>query len=183
MVIEQLQNQAGVGVILSPRDLSYAKAQEYVPQYRAEGASVLLDPQWHVPGFSNQQLGGYPSADLRSSVTDLVAITDSELEDLREKLISENSILRTDAIIAPAIVYAAGRNDIIQLNAKLHRVARRAASEIGIPCYGTAFLGNSITNSLQLIESTLSSITSLNCDGWYFGFEFAAERIPSSTDA
>jgi hypothetical protein len=182
MVIEQLQNQAGIGVILSPRDLSYSRAQEIVPQYKAEGASVVLDPQWHVPGFSNLQFEDYPSADLRASVSNLVAITDSELDDLRQKLISENSGLQTDALIAPAVVYAAGRNDIVQLNARLHNIARSAASEIGIPCYGTAFLGRSITNTLHLVESTLSAITSLNCDGWYFGFEFPAERIPSSTD-
>jgi hypothetical protein len=59
MVIEQLQNQAGVGVILSPRDLSYSKAQEYVPQYRDLGASVVLDPQWHIPDFTNPQLDDY----------------------------------------------------------------------------------------------------------------------------
>ena len=45
MVVEQLKNNAGVGVILSPRDLSFSKAQEYVPQYKAEGASVVCDPQ------------------------------------------------------------------------------------------------------------------------------------------
>lgn len=71
-VIELLQHQAGVGVIVSPRDLSYPKAQEYVPLYKAEGASVLLDPQWHVPGFSNTQLDDYPTGELRASVTDLV---------------------------------------------------------------------------------------------------------------
>lgn len=183
MVIEQLRNHAGVGVVLSPRDLSYVKAQEYVSQYKAEGASVILDPQWHVPAFTNQQLDDYPTAELRASVTDLVDISDSALDDLREKLISENSALQTDALVAPAIVYAAGRQDIVQLNARLHETGRNAAAELGIPCYGTAFLGESVTNSQQLVESTLSSITSLNCDGWYFGFEFAAERIPSTTDA
>ena len=183
MVIEQLQNHAGVGVILSPRDLSYTKAQEYVHQYKAEGASVILDPQWHVPAYTNPQLDDYPTAELRASVTDLVDISDAALADLRGKLVSENANLTTDALIAPAIVYAAGRQDIVQLNARLHETARNAAAELGIPCYGTAFLGESVTNSLQLVESTLSSITSLNCDGWYFGFEFSAERIPSSTDA
>lgn len=182
-VIELLQHQAGVGVIVSPRDLSFPKAQEYVPHYKAEGASVLLDPQWHIPGFTNTQLDDYPTAELRASVTDLVDISDSALDDLRGKLVSENATLGTDAIIAPAIVYAAGRQDIVQLNARLHDTARSAAAELGVPCYGTAFLGSSVTNSHQLVEATLSSITSLNCDGWYFGFEFAAERVPSSTDA
>ena len=182
-VVELLQHQAGVGVIVSPRDLSYPKAQEYVPLYKAEGASVLLDPQWHVPGFSNTQLDDYPTGEVRASVTDLVDISDTALNDLQGKLVAENAALSTDAIIAPAIVYAAGRQDIVQLNARLHETARQAAAELGVPCYGTAFLGASVTNSQQLVEATLSSITALNCDGWYFGFEFAAERIPSSTDA
>ncbi len=170
-------------MILSPRDLSFTRAQDYVPRYKAEGASVILDPQWHFPAFTNTQLDDYPTTELRASVTDLVDISDSALDDLRGKLVSENAVLQTDAIVAPAIVYAAGRQDIVQLNARLHETARLAAEELGIPCYGTAFLGESVTNSQQLVESTVSSITSLNCDGWYFGFEFSAERIPSSTDA
>lgn len=183
MVVEQLENNAGVGVILSPRDLSYTRAQDYVPQYKAEGASVVLDPQWHVPSFTNPQLDDYPTGELRASVTELIDISDSALDDLQRKLVSENATLQTDALIAPAIVYAAGRQDIIQLNARLHEIARGAASELGIPCYGTAFLGESVANSQQLIESIVSSITALNCDGWYFAFEFSAERVPSSTDA
>lgn len=183
MVIEQLKNHAGVGVVLSPRDLSFTKAKEYAPLYKAEGAGVVLDPQWHVPGFTNQQLDDYPTAELRGSATDLADISDAALDDLGEKLVSENSALQTDALIAPAIVYAAGRNDIVQLNSRLHETARKAAAELGIPCYGTAFLGESVTNSQHLVEATLSSITALNADGWYFGFEFASERIPSSTDA
>jgi len=183
MAVEQLQNAAGVGVILSPRDLSYSKAKEYVPLYKAEGASVVLDPQWHIPGFSNTQFAEYPTADLRASITDLAAITDVEMESLKEQIVSENSALSTDAVIAPAVLYAAGRSDIVQLNSKLHAVAREAAAQLGVPCYGTAFLSESITNSQKLVESTLSSITALNCDGWYYGFEFPAERIPSSTDA
>jgi hypothetical protein len=183
MVIEQLQNGAGVGVILSPRDLSYLKAMEYVPQYKTEGASVVLDPQWHIPGFSNTQFAEYPTADLRASITNLVAVTDSEMSMLKNQIVSENSALSTDAVIAPAVLYAAGRNDIVQLNARLHAAACDAAAALGVPCYGTAFLGKSITSSQHLVDSTLSSITSLNCDGWYFGFQFPDERIPSSTDA
>ena len=182
LVIEQLQNGAGVGVILSPRDLSYAKAQEYVDEYLANNASVVIDPQWFIPGFSNRQLEDYPTADLRSSVTTLATISDAEMIRLRGALVAENRALKTNALIAPAVLYAAGRNDVVQLNRRLHLVACDAAAELGIPCYGTAFLGESITNSGQLVESTLSAVTSLSCDGWYFGFEFPAERIPSATD-
>lgn len=183
MVIEQLKNQAGAGVVLSPRDLSFTRAKEYAPLYKAEGASVILDPQWHVPGFTNQQLDDYPTSELRASVTDLADISDAALDELGEKLVSENSALQTDALVAPAVVYAAGRNDIVQLNARLHEIAKAAAAHLGIPCFGTAFLGESVTNSQHLVETTLSSITALNADGWYFGFEFASERVPSSTDA
>jgi hypothetical protein len=183
MVVEQLQQRSGVGVILSPRDLSYSKAQEYVPQYKAAGASVILDPQWHVPEFSNQQLDAYPTAELRASLSSLVDVSDDAIDDLQARLVAENATLQTDAVVAPAVVYAAGRQDIVQVNVRLHEAAQRAASELGKPCYGTAFLGESVTNSQQLVESMMSTITSLECDGWYFGFEFSAERIPSSTDA
>lgn len=183
LVTELLQNDAGVGVILSPRDLSYANAKTYVAQYRANNALIVNDPQWFIPGFDNKQLNGYPIADFRNSVTSLTRVSDSEMFRLKESLVKENRELGTDALIAPAVLYTAGRTDVIQLNRRLHQVACDAAAQLGIPCYGTAFLGQSITNSIQLIESTLSAITSLSCDGWYFGFEFPAERIPSSVEA
>ncbi len=183
LVIEQIKQGAGVGVVLSPRDLSFSKAQEYAAQYKDVESGVLYDPQWHIPAFSNVQLDEYPTAKLRDTVTNLINIAESRLADLAEMLEEENSALRTDAVIAPAIVYQAGRTDISQLNAKLHTAARRAAANLNVPCYGTAFLGESVTDSIELVQATLSTVTSLRCDGWYFGFEFPAERIPSSTDA
>ena len=170
LVIEQLENTAGVGVILSPRDLSFTRAQECVPLYKEHGAQVVVDPQWHIPGFTTDQFDEYPTADLRTTVTDLVNISDDRLNELQQKLISENSALQTDALIAPAVMYKAGRNDIVQLNRRLHDVAREAASQLGIPCYGTAFLDKSITNSMQLVETTMSTVTALNCDGWVLCF-------------
>ena len=162
MIVEQLQNQAGVGVILSPRDLAFSRAQECVAMYKEQDAHVVIDPQWHVPGFSNDQVEAYPTASLRMTVTSLVSISDDRLVELEQKLVSENAALQTDALIAPAGMYQAGRSDIIQLNRRLHEVARNAATRLNIPCYGTAFLDQSITNSMALVESTMSAITSLN---------------------
>lgn len=183
MVIEQLQHGAGVGVIVSPRDLRFGLAQENILHYKAEGASVILDPQWHIPGFTNAQFADYPTADLRNSITSLTAISDADLIRLRDQIVKETKELGTDAVVAPAVLYAAARNDIFDLNARLHEAAKQAASILGKPCYGTAFLGESITSNQNLINSALSTITSLNCDGWYYGFQFAAERIPSDTNA
>lgn len=182
MIIEQLKNGAGVGVILSPRDLSFSKAKEYVSKYKEVGASIICDPQFHIPGFSNTQFEEYPTAEIRGSVSELKQISTAGFDELTEKLVAENTELQCDAIIAPAVMYEADRKDIVELNAHLHESAMNASKSINIPCYGTAFIGKSITNSMQLIDSTISSITSLNADGWYFAFEFPPERIPSETD-
>ncbi len=53
LVLEQLQHHNGVGVILSPRDLSYDHAIEYAGKYRASNAEVLIDFQFYIPHFSN----------------------------------------------------------------------------------------------------------------------------------
>lgn len=180
---ELLAVQAGVGVVISPRDLSYTKAQEYAADYKSEGASVLVDPQWYNPGFQSQQLNSYPSSELRDSITSLRNFHDEDFARLRDLLVAENSALQADALIAPAVVYSAGRTDVSALNARLHSVAREASAILKIPCYGTAFMDDSITGNLPLIETTLASITSLHADGWYFGFEFQPERVPSDSEA
>ncbi len=52
----------------------------------------------------------------------------------------------------------------------------------GKPTYATVFLGSSVTGSAVTIESVLSNATALECDGWYYAFEFPAERLPSDED-
>ena len=53
---------------------------------------------------------------------------------------------------------------------------------LGIPTYATVIIGNSAVASDQTIKEILSHATSLNCDGFYYGFEFSSERIPSSRE-
>lgn len=180
LVLEQLQHGAGAGVVISPRDLKLHLAADYAAQYRECNASVLFDPQWHRPEFSNEWLQSYPTCDLRGSLPTLNNMTDDTLRRLKEGLVEENRQLNTDAVIAPAIMYAAGRPEIIKINSKLHSAARGAADELGIPCYATAFLQESVTASMEVLETVMSSVTSLTCDGWYFAFDFPDERIPSS---
>jgi hypothetical protein len=90
--------------------------------------------------------------------------------------------LEASAVIAPAVVYEAGRLDIIELNSRLFAAAKAVASELHVPIYATVVLGRSVTASDQTMQSLLSQATALNCDGWYFGFEFEEERIPSARE-
>lgn len=179
LVADELENGAGVGAIISPRDLTLEAASRAAATFRGFSASVLYDPQFHVPGFSNSNLESYPTDELRATVSSLNEIDHAGLDHLRHCLEQENSRLDTDAVIAPAVVYEAGRSDVISLNSKLHAAAKAVADAVGKPCYATVFLGNSVTSSLGTILSVLSSATNLECDGWYFGFEFPPERIPS----
>ena len=56
LVYEQLQNEIGAGVIISPRDLSMPSAVQYAQMYHDAGAHVLIDQQFYTPDFSNQPL-------------------------------------------------------------------------------------------------------------------------------
>jgi hypothetical protein len=95
----------------------------------------------------------------------------------------DNADLETTAVIAPATVYEAGRQDIVQLNARLFDAAKDVAGELGVPVYATIVLGRSVTASDQTLSATLAQATALASDGWYFGFEFEEERLPSSREA
>ena len=59
-------------------------------------------------------------------------------------------------------------------------MSKKVGNALSVPTYATIILGNSITSSVDTINSILSEATSLDCDGWYLGFEFDTyERVPS----
>jgi hypothetical protein len=183
LALEQLQNGTGVGVILSPRDLALNRAIEYASEYRKVGAEVLVDQQFHIPDFTNAKIESYPTNPYRMSVSQLKRIGDLEIVDLASALRMIHSDLSADGVISPAVVYEAGRQDIVDLNKRLFGVAKRVGDELGIPTYATIVLGRSATATDQTLFSVLSQATSLSADGWYYAIEFDEDRLPSSLDA
>jgi len=180
LALEQLQHGAGVGVIISPRDLALDKAMEYAPKYKDAGGDVLYDPQFYVPGALLGKLGTYPTATHRKTVSELHKISDDDLSDLADKLRQISHDLGVAGIVAPAVVYEAGRPDIDGLNQRLFAAAESAGKSLRLPVYATVVLGRSITTSDHTTDSAVSSATALDADGWYFAFEFSVDRVPGS---
>jgi len=180
---ELLQHGIGVGVIFSPRDLSFESACRYAGIYRDLGAEVLIDQQFYVPNFTNPKLESYPVSDYRLTVSDLRRLGDREAADLAGRLELVQKRLATNAIISPAVAYEAGRDDIVNLNARLFRVAKTVGDNLGIPTYSTVVLGQSTNTSATTLDAALSQATALDADGWYYAFEFSPERIPSDFGA
>jgi hypothetical protein len=183
MAIEQLQAGCGVGVIISPRDLSFERAQEYAAQYRDLGAEVLVDQQFFIPDASVGHLESYPIHRHRASASQLHQMSDSQLRDFAADLRAINEAVRAGAVIAPAVVFEAGRPDLIDLNIKLFEASRAVANELAIPVYATVVLGRSVTGADETLQRALSAATSVQPDGWYFAFEFDEPRIPASFGA
>jgi hypothetical protein len=181
LALEQLGQNVGAGVIVSPRDLTRELAVEYATSYRALGAEVLADPQFYIPDSETGHLSTHETAKFRHSVGGLGGISPGKLAELGDALASWNSDLKASAVIAPAVIYEAGRPDIVDINASLFSEARVAAKVLGIPVYATAVLGHSVTSSDVTLAEMLSAITALDPDGWYFSFEFRETRIPSSS--
>ncbi len=179
LALEQLEHGSGVGVIISPRDLSFGNAADYAPQYRALGADVLIDQQFYVPDSTVGKLSSYPISEYRDSISKLHKISDKHVAALASELHTVNAQLETVAVIAPAVIYQAGRPDIVDLNARLFEAAKSVGNELGVPTYATVVVGRSVTTSDVITAATLSDATSLNADGWYFGFEFDEARIPT----
>jgi hypothetical protein len=109
LVEEQLQQGSGVGVVLSPRDLSRDNAIAYSESYRKAGAEVLIDHQFYVPDFTNPRFGSYPISNFRQSVSALNKISDQDLISFQNELRADHAVLNASAVIAPAVVYEAGR--------------------------------------------------------------------------
>jgi len=183
LAIEQLQHGTGVGVIISPRDLPRLKAIEYAQRYHGLDAHVLIDQQFYVPQFTHHNLDSYPINQARISTSQLHQISDSDIAALASALYTINMELSTDGLLAPALVYEAGRPDIVDLNARLFVAAKKAGDELGIPTYATVIIGRSANSSAQILNTILSQATALDSNGFYYGFEFSPERIPSSREA
>lgn len=179
LVLEQIEAGAGVGVILSPRDLAQDNAVEYTQKYNDLGASILCDQQFYVPEFLNAPLESYKINQHRGRVSQLVQLDNDFLKEFALDLKSVSEDLQVDAIVAPAVLYEAGRSDIIQLNDRFLQVAREVGQSLGKPTYATVVLGRSVTSSEKTLSPIMSHITGQQCDGWYFGFEFEPERVPS----
>ena len=178
LVLEQLQHGNGVGVVISPRDLAQENAAAYAEEYRNHGAEVLLDQQFYVPDFANENLSSYQISQHRAAVSKLNQISDSALDALAIDLEDGNRKLGVSAIVAPAVIYEAARGDIVLLNARMFSAAKHVGDAIGVPTYASVVLGRSVTSSAQTLSPMLSQVTALNADGWYFAFEFDAPRIP-----
>ncbi len=115
-------------------------------------------------------------------MSSLNKISDQDLTDFTNELRLDHEELKADAVLAPAVVYQAGRADIIQLNSRLFAAAKRVGDDLKLPVYATVVLGRSVTASDQTLQAMLSQATALSSDGWYFGFEFEDERIPSARE-
>ena len=183
LVVEQLEAGRGVGVVLSPRDLTRDKAAEYAAQYAGLGAPVIIDPQFYVPDFTNDNLDTYGLSKFRTSLATLGQLADDELSALATELETLGSELGVDAVIAPAAMYEGGRPDIAELNARLFAAAKSAGDSIGVPTLACVTLARSVTSSDSTAAAAVDAATALNADGWYYAFEFEEERIPSSREA
>jgi len=182
LVDEQLQAGIGVGAILSARDLKLQHAAHYAARYRGHGADVLLDSQFYVPDFTNTRLGSYSLNSHRASISALHQLTNVQLGSLAQSLRNDISQIPVTAVLAPAVLYDSDSNELLDLNSRLFSVAKSIGDDVGVPTYATVFLGIAATATTESTMRVLGSATSLNADGWYFGFEFPSERLPSSRD-
>src|SRR5262249_61053325 len=99
------------------------------------GAGLLLDHQYYVPEFTNAKIESYPISRFRQGVSSLNKISDQDLNDFTNELRIDHEELQADAVIAPAVVYQAGRPDILQLNARLFAASKLVANYLNIPIY------------------------------------------------
>ena len=180
LALEQLENGVGVGVIFSVRDLKWNNALAYAQRYKQLGADVLIDQQFYNPNFVNRNLESYPIFRYRQAISQLAQLSDVDLINIANELRNYHTQIGANGLIAPAVMYQAGRSDITELNRRLFEVSKTVGDEIGIPTYATVMLDRSVTASNQTVNKIISEVTALNSDGWYFGFEFNDERIPSS---
>lgn len=181
IVLEELENGKGEGVILSPRDLPFGNAEKYSLSYRDLGAEVAYDPQFYIPSFTNSKLKTYPDVISRQNAAGRVPFSGAATAQLRDQLVEINSALQTTLVIAPGVICETATPDTIALNRQLFRGAKLAGDQLGVPTLATIMIGASAAASEASTTAILSALTAVEADGWYFGFEFPSEeRLPAT---
>lgn len=166
---EQLQHGNGVGVVLSPRDLSADNAKAYSESYRSLGAEVLFDPQFYIPENHSGQQGTYEElSEFRVSASKLIDNSHVELRKLETALKLMSQRYGCTGIVAPAVALEAGRPDSLQVNLSLLAVAKSAANAMSLPVYGVVPVGRSLLNSDLELASVVARMTARRVDGWIF---------------
>ena len=158
LVEEQLQQGMGVGVILSPRDLTRLRALEYAATYIASGAEVLLDHQFYVPDFTNPRLNSYPVSAYRNAISTLNSLTDADLVEIGNQLRIDHQELHASSGVIGAVGRLRGRTTryFVQLNSRLFTVARTGARMISASQFmQRSFLGAPLAASDQTIATAL----------------------------
>ena len=89
---------AGVGVVISPRDLSRERAVELAPQYRDLHADVMIDPQLYLPDSTVGRISAYAElVPFRQAVSQLHKIPDAQLVALQAAIHQLNDDLGQSA--------------------------------------------------------------------------------------
>lgn len=182
LALEILQRGRGVGVILSPRDLSENGATEYASHYRRAGADIIVDQQFYVPNAAVGKLPLWGISKFRVPVSELRQVSDNQIAGLAGELERQHRMLGATAVLAPGLVYEAGRPGDVDLNRRLFTAAKAVGDALGIPTYATVVLGRTVTGSDELTTAALSAATALDADGWYFAFQFGEGRIPGNQE-
>lgn len=166
---EQLREGNGVGVVLSPRDLSADNAKAYSESYRSLGAEVLFDPQFYIPENRSGQQGTYEELnEFRVSASKLVDNSHVEMRKLETALKVMAQRYACTGIVAPAVALEAGRPDSLQVNLALLMAAKSAAQAMSLPVFGVIPVGKSLLNSDLELATTIARMTAKRVDGWIF---------------
>ena len=182
LALEHLQKGMGVGVIISEKDLKFSNAKDYAQRYRDLNAEILVDHQFYNSNFRHPSFSTFPENSFRINPSSINRLSEKQLSDLSYALEQTLRELSATGVISPAIKYQAGRTEINETNLRLFTAARKVGNNLGIPTYATVIIDQSSTDSFNSVISILSSATSLDCDGWYYGFEFGEKRIPASAE-
>ncbi len=178
IALEQLQSGNGVGVILSPRDLSKPKAVEYSSKYREAGSEVIFDPQLYVPHSRVGKQATYEELiDFRVSASRLAEHSPSEFKTLSKVLRKIGRQFSCTAIMAPAIAMQAGQPEDLRVNLSMLDSARDAADRLDIPVFATIPIGESLVLSETELSDVLSVFTSKSVDGWILMMDLGSDGL------
>lgn len=177
---ELVEHGIGEGCILSAGDAEFSQHSRNAKMLRSAGSQVVIDTQFHTPSVTNARITSYPFNEARLLVTEEHRAGLLQLDQIAAAIEAVNREINAAAVLAPALIYEAGRPEIADLNGKLFTAAKIAGDALGVPTFATVSLDRAVLAAESELDRSMSHASSLGADGFYLCVEFSDSKIAST---
>lgn len=170
------------GAILSPADYELDDNEDISASIRAEGGTVLFDPQFYIPRTERPGLSTYPYfRDYGGDDFETSSVLNDDIEELIQSILTVQDNLQVDAYISPARYLDVFSDPKVDQWVEVTEAFLDLVEDEGrdIPVFASLPVYQASLIDVDQRTTLLNRVTQLDADGFYVSAEFDNEvRYP-----